>query len=79
MMYIPHAMANEKSFGTVRYFFFFIWSNLLINSLYVLICYCLHFEYPGAYKMPAYHLIALFLAELVVSANREPEAARGYY
>ena len=78
LIFIPTVMTKERALGTVRYILYFLMTSALVQLIFVLIMYLIHFKYEKAMEVSSYGIIPLFFADIVADCLQRPEEIRSY-
>ena len=76
--FIPSAMIEEDSMGTVPYTIRFLKLNLIINVVYSVVAILLGvFVIPGILQVPSMGLWPIIFCDMVIQCYQQPEMPRG--
>ena len=79
LSYLPTAMRQEKLDGTVKQSIRFFSTALIIETLFVLMCFVLSFIYASMLMSKSIGLWPILFSDIVIECNRSPDVARGYF
>mmetsp|Transcript_1838 Transcript_1838/g.1937 ORF Transcript_1838/g.1937 Transcript_1838/m.1937 type:complete len:360 (-) Transcript_1838:147-1226(-) len=76
LAYIPLAAQREREVGTVKAGAFWFLNSVLVNIIFVILAMLVSPIFPKTFVMPLSGLWPLFMVELFIECNKNPEAPR---